>query len=132
MAGGQEQNMENRDPNGLNSHIQVMFEDVLGEPDGAHSIDCVWRNAYNCFECGKNLCYKLMTTLCGICIALEWGCEFAMVTFNHVWCWTPMMRDLSITVGCCSKFVRVILDCCCVPWCEAMGACFSKIKITKG
>ena len=29
--------MENRDPNAMNSYIQVTFGDVLAEPEGAHS-----------------------------------------------------------------------------------------------
>ena len=30
---------ENRDPNNLNNYIQVCFEEVLAEPEGAHSAD---------------------------------------------------------------------------------------------
>ncbi len=30
---------ENRDPNSMNSYIQVSFDDVLAEPEGAHSAD---------------------------------------------------------------------------------------------
>ena len=29
----------NRDPNNMNNYIQVSFDDVLAEPDGAHSAD---------------------------------------------------------------------------------------------
>ena len=29
----------NRDPNFMNNHVQVMFDDVLAEPEGAHSPD---------------------------------------------------------------------------------------------
>ena len=29
----------NRDPNNMNQNIQVMFDDVLAEPEGAHSAD---------------------------------------------------------------------------------------------
>ena len=29
----------NRDPNDMNNYIQVDFNDVLGEPEGAHSPD---------------------------------------------------------------------------------------------
>ena len=56
----------NRDPNGMNNFIQVEFEDVLSEPNGAHSADCVWRNSFKCFECGKNCCYKFLSFFCGI------------------------------------------------------------------
>jgi hypothetical protein len=29
----------NRDPNGINQHVQVMFDDVLAEPEGVYSKD---------------------------------------------------------------------------------------------
>ena len=57
----------NRDPNGMNNFIQVEFDDVLAEPKGTHSSDCVWKNSYKCFTCGKNLIYKILSLLCGIC-----------------------------------------------------------------
>ncbi|XP_045164740.2 caveolin-1-like [Mercenaria mercenaria] len=128
---GQEVDMDNRDPNSLNGHILVNFEDVFGEPEGVRSMDCVWKNSYSCFECGKNLCYKLLTFLCGLCIALEWGCEFAMLTYSHVWCWTPCLRDFSITMGCAQKFFQSCLSCCVGPCCEAIGKIFSQVKIQK-
>ncbi|KAL4226695.1 Caveolin-1 [Mactra antiquata] len=131
MSQAEALDMENRDPNGLNSHIKVQFEDVLGEPEGAHAIDCVWKLSYKCFECGKNLCYKIMTTLCGICIALCWGCDFAATAFNHVWCYTPCLRDFSICVGCFQKVYGTVINCCCGPFCETCGLLFSKIKIQK-
>ncbi len=61
-----EVDLMNRDPNGMNNFIQVEFEDVLSEPNGAHSSDCVWRNSFKCFECGKNCCYKFLSFFCGI------------------------------------------------------------------
>ena len=56
----------NRDPHKMNNFIQVEFDDVLGEPAGTHSKDCVWKNSYKCFTCGKNLAYNIATLLCGI------------------------------------------------------------------
>lgn len=123
--------MVNRDPNELNSLIQVAFEDVLGEPAGVRSADCVWRNAYTCFECGKNLCYKLLTILCGICIALAWGCHFAGIAFSNIWCFTPCLRCLSICIGCVQKVNWSIINCCLGPCCETGGLCLSKIVVTK-
>ena len=31
--------LTNRDPNSMNNYIQVEFDDVLAEPEGAHSAD---------------------------------------------------------------------------------------------
>ena len=59
-------NMQNRDPNSMNAHVQVQFDDVLAEPAGAHSAECVWRNSYKCFSGGMSCCYKLLTYLCGL------------------------------------------------------------------
>ena len=59
--------LNNRDPHDMNNFIQVEFDDVLGEPAGTHSKDCVWRNSYKCFTCGKNNAYKILSLLCGIC-----------------------------------------------------------------
>jgi hypothetical protein len=37
-------NLINRDPNQMNNHVQVMFDDVLAETEGAHSPDWyVWK-----------------------------------------------------------------------------------------
>ena len=58
--------MVNRDPNGMNSYIQVTFPEVLAEPEGAHSGECLWRNAFKCFNGGLNCCYLVLTYICGL------------------------------------------------------------------
>ncbi|OPL33199.1 hypothetical protein AM593_00717, partial [Mytilus galloprovincialis] len=91
--------MENRDPNSINDHIKIAFEDTIAEVPGAHAIDCVWRNSYRCFEGGKSCCYKFLTAICGICIALYWGCCFACLAFEHIWCVTPSLSAFRIECG---------------------------------
>jgi hypothetical protein len=78
---------------------QVAFEDVLAEPEGVRSLDCVWKCSYSCFNCWKNCCYALHTLLCGICIAMEWGCEFAYIAFMHIWFITPCFKVLELNCG---------------------------------
>jgi hypothetical protein len=39
MPGKVEVDLISRDPNDLNNHIQVMFDDVLAEPEGIRSAD---------------------------------------------------------------------------------------------
>ncbi|XP_064606657.1 caveolin-3-like [Liolophura sinensis] len=129
MAEQTEVDLINRDPNNLNDHVKVMFEDVLGEPEGAHSADCVWRNSYKCFNCGKSCCYKFLTYLCGILTALCWGCNFACITFEHIWCITPFLRVWAIYLGCMQKFLGQCYNCCVSPFCEACGMFFSNIRV---
>ena len=47
-----------RDVNSMNSYIQVSFDEVLSEPEGTHSAECIWMFSYSCFEFGKNISYK--------------------------------------------------------------------------
>ncbi|XP_046573973.1 caveolin-1-like [Haliotis rubra] len=119
-----------RDPNNLNDHLKVMFEDVIGEPEGAHSADCVWRNSYKCFNCGKSCCYTFLTFICAIPLALCWGCEFAMMSFQHIWQFTPCLRMFGSYLGCYQKFFGSVINCCLAPVCEACGLCFSKIAVS--
>merc|ERR1712156_328653 len=118
----------NRDPNSINDHLKVTFEDLLAEPEGAHSMDCVWKFSYKCFNCWKDMCYMLMTLCCGICIAAEWGCEFAHIAFCHIWMVTPCFKVLELNCGCCQKLYGMCVHCYMDPWMEAFALCCSAFK----
>ncbi len=120
----------NRDPNGLNHYVQVEYEDVLAEPLGAHSAQCVWENSHTCFRCGRNLCYKILTYLCGICIALYWGCTFACLAFEAIWCCTPSIRALHICLHPIKKIYAITLGAFLAPMMETLGLLFSRIHVT--
>jgi hypothetical protein len=106
----------------------LFFNEIIAEPAGIHSLDCVWKCSWKCFELWKKLCYYIMTTLCGICISMEWGCEFAYIAFYHIWCVTPCMKVLEINCGVCQKIYAMCVNCCLVPLCEACGALFNAFK----
>jgi hypothetical protein len=54
-------------------------------------------------------CYKFLTFICGIPAALMWGCIFACIAFEEVWCITPMVRSVNITLTNIKKLVSIIL-----------------------
>lgn len=108
--------------------VQVAFEDVLGEPESIHSLDCVWKFSYMCFNFWKRFCYILMTTCCGICIAAEWGCEFGYIAFVHVWLVTPLFKIMEINCGCLQKIYGVCIRCCFEPLCESFSILFSSFR----
>ncbi|XP_022302671.2 caveolin-3-like isoform X1 [Crassostrea virginica] len=123
--------MVNRDPNNLNSHLGTLFfDDVIGEPDGTHSIDCVWKLSRACFEFWKGCCYKINTLCCGCCIAMHWGCEFAYIAFAHIWYITPMFKVLEINCSVCQRLYSMCINCCMTPVCEAFGGIFHHFKRT--
>jgi len=121
--------MENRDPNDLNSHVKVMFEDVIGEPEGVRSIDCVWRCSYKCFNGTLSCCYKCLTVVCAIPLAFCWGISFACLAFQHIWQCTPYIKYCVINMMCVRKLVVACLEGFCAPICETCGLFFSKIAV---
>nr|XP_022301807.1 caveolin-1-like [Crassostrea virginica]XP_022309899.1 caveolin-1-like [Crassostrea virginica] len=129
MAAKAELDLQRRDPNGLNAHLgTLLFNDVFGEPDGTHSIDCVWKFSNCCFEFWKNLCYKLLTLCFSCCIAAEWGCEFAYIAFYHVWYITPCFKWIEINCGVCQRLYTMCINCCMTPCFEACGGLFHHFK----
>ena len=111
--------------------FQLTFEDVLGEPDDAHSLDCVWENSFTCFTCCKSCCYKFLTLCCGLPLAVCWALEFAVLTFSHVWCYTPWMRLYVIECQLMQRVFSACMQCYVRPCCEAMGFLFSNIRVVK-
>merc|ERR1719336_2883557 len=79
-----------RDPNNLNEHLQVMWDDVFGEPEGVRSADCAWQCSHKCFHGTRSCCYLSLTTIFAPCLA-----------FQHIWCLGPCLRTWKIN---CSFF----------------------------
>jgi hypothetical protein len=91
----------------------------------------VWKNSFKCFTCGKNICYKILTFLCGICIALEWGCVFAQISFNVIWCWGPYLRAMHIMLHPIRKVLQICLSSFVGPVMEVVALIFSRIHVTQ-
>ncbi|XP_076469445.1 caveolin-1-like [Babylonia areolata] len=121
--------MVNRDPNNINDHLKVAFEDVIAEPDGVHTIDCCWKCSYRSFTWAKTFWYNVLTVCCSCPIACCWGLEFASITFDHVWHYTPCLRVFMIQCGIAQKFFGTCLQCCIGPVCETCGLFFSNIVV---
>lgn len=132
MPESKEPDMEQRDPRNINEHIKVQFEDVLAEPEGVRSIDCVWRNSSKCFNCTLSCCYKFLTVLCGLPAAFYWGCEFASLACWHVWCYTPYVKMCTIKLIAYRQLLRLIYETTLGACCEACGMCLSKIVVKQG
>lgn len=121
----------NRDPKNNNEFLSVNFEDVFAEPEDTHSPGCVWRNGFGCYRGGKNCCYKVLTSICGLCISLAWGCEFAVISFSMVWCILPSLRVYAICCGCLQKAFGTAMTCLLAPICENCGLFFSNMHLQK-
>ncbi|XP_002738351.1 caveolin-3-like [Saccoglossus kowalevskii] len=122
--------MENRDPESLNVHVRVLFEDVLAEPLGAHSPEGIWRCVFKMFICSKDMCYKILSYLCAVPAAICWGCNFACVSFSHVYAITPCLKAYVMNIGACKMIYGATVRMCCDPCYEACGRMLSDIRVT--
>ena len=61
---------------------QVMWDDIIGEPEGIKSTQCAWNCSYKCFRGTNRCCYILLTTLFGPCLAFCSAINFACLAFQ--------------------------------------------------
>ncbi|XP_040214511.1 caveolin-3-like [Rana temporaria] len=123
--------MDNRDPNNMNEHVRVLFEDAFGEPEGSHSIPGVWGMSYKTFNGVKNCCYIVLSVLCGCPLAFCWALEFACVQCCHIWCVGPCIRMWNMNFACMKLFWASCVHCLCDPCHKSLGLCLSLIKVHK-
>ncbi|XP_061496033.1 caveolin-2 isoform X2 [Rhineura floridana] len=83
-----------RDPHGINTHLQLGFEDVIAEPASTHSFDRVWICSHALFEISKYLIYKLLTLFLAIPLALVAGILFAVLSCLHI-CWESEAKEIT-------------------------------------
>ncbi|XP_032819264.1 caveolin-1 [Petromyzon marinus] len=119
-----------RDPKHINDDVvKVEFEDVIAEPEGAYSFDGVWKTSFTTFTVTKYWCYRLLSGLCGIPLALIWGFYFACLTFCHIWAVVPCVKSYLIEIQCASRIYALCVHTFCDPLFEAMGKAFATVKV---
>ena len=67
---------------GVNVVTQVMWDDVIGEPEGIRSPECAWRLSGHCFRLSRGCCYVLLSVLIAPLLALLLGFTFACLAFQ--------------------------------------------------
>ncbi|KAK2857979.1 hypothetical protein Q7C36_005898 [Tachysurus vachellii] len=120
----------NRDPKQINEDVvKVEFEDVIAEPDGTHSMDGVWKASYTTFTISKYWCYRILSAIFGIPVALLWGFCFACISFCHIWAVMPCIKSYLIETQCLSRIYSLCIHTFCDPFFEALGKVFSSIRV---
>ncbi|KAK6488147.1 caveolin-1-like isoform X1 [Huso huso] len=121
----------NRDRKHLNDDVvKVDFEDVIAEPDGTHSFDGIWKASFTTFTVTKYWCYRILTALVGIPLALIWGIYFAILSFIHIWAVVPCVKSYLIEIQCVSRVYSICIHTFCDPLFEAIGKVFSSVRIS--
>lgn len=108
---------------------QVEFEDVIAEPDGTHSLDGVWKLSYTTFTVTKYWCYRILSAIFGIPVALLWGFLFACISFCHIWAVMPCIKSCLIESQCISRIYSLCIQTFCDPFFQALGKIFSSVRV---
>ncbi|XP_031847719.1 caveolin-3 isoform X1 [Nomia melanderi] len=121
--------LEDRDPNSLNQHLQVMWDDVIGEPEGIRSPECAWRLSGHCFRLSRGCCYVLLSVLIAPLLALCFGFTFACLSFQHIWCVAPCLRVWKITFAAMRNFLATVTQAVVRPVMDSLGYMFHNIRV---
>ncbi|NXP56685.1 CAV3 protein, partial [Heliornis fulica] len=120
----------NRDPKHINEDVvKVDFEDVIAEPVGTYSFDGVWKASYTTFTVSKYWCYRLLSALLGIPLAVVWGFLFALISFCHIWAVVPCIKSYLIEIQCVSRIYSLCIHTFCDPLFEALSKICSNIRV---
>ncbi|NXG25508.1 CAV3 protein, partial [Grallaria varia] len=120
----------NRDPKHINEDVvKVDFEDVIAEPVGTYSFDGVWKASYTTFTVSKYWCYRLLSAILGIPLAVVWGFLFALISFCHIWAVVPCIKSYLIEIQCVSRIYSLCIHTFCDPLFEALSKICSNIRV---
>ncbi|XP_069954026.1 caveolin-2-like isoform X2 [Cherax quadricarinatus] len=121
--------MNSRDPNNINSHIQIQWDDIIAEPEGLRTPDACWNCANRCYDRTEECCYVFLVIIFAPFIAFANGCQFACLAFNQVWCVGPCLRCWKINCATIRKYWETCLVALCSPVAEMCGLIFSKAYV---
>ncbi|KAL0600215.1 Caveolin-3 [Plecturocebus cupreus] len=112
--------------------FQVDFEDVIAEPVGTYSFDGRVEGELHHLHRLKYWCYRLLSTLLGVPLALLWGFLFACISFCHIWAVVPCIKSYLIEIQCISHIYSLCIRTFCNPLFAALGQVCSSIKVVLG
>ncbi|XP_041853943.1 caveolin-2 [Melanotaenia boesemani] len=118
-----------RDPNNINVHLKVGFEDVIGEPVSTHSFDRVWIGSHAAFELVKFIFYRLLTTLLAVPMAFILGLVFGLLSCVHIWVVMPVIQSVMMFLPSVQTIWRSLTDMLVTPLFYSMGKCLSSIRV---
>lgn len=89
-------NLLDRDERSVNEHVNLNFEDLIGEPDAAQGFDGAYRLSFGIFQFIRFWVYRILMTILSVPFALLWALVFALLSLVSVWVLTPAFRVLDI------------------------------------
>ncbi|KAL7885512.1 hypothetical protein AOLI_G00058070 [Acnodon oligacanthus] len=120
---------QDRDPNDINSHLKVEFEDIIAEPSSTHSFDSVWIWSHAVFELLKFIFYRLLTTLLAIPMAFVAGIVFGLLSCVHIWVVMPLVHSCMMALPSIQVIWASLMDMFVGPLFHSIGRVLSSINV---
>ncbi|KAL3100450.1 hypothetical protein niasHS_001753 [Heterodera schachtii] len=120
-----------RDSAKLQETIDLGVQDIFGEPDAVHSMNGVWKMSLTVFLTVRNFCYKLLSLIFAVPLAVLFGILFGLFSMLSVFVFVPVGRLLSIPFGWLAKLWAVLISAVCDPLCRSFALTFGNVKVTR-
>jgi caveolin 3 len=123
-----------RDPNRWHDTVKVKFDDIFGEPDPeVFSVDSVWKTSNKAYSASKFWCYRLVSIVFAVPLAVFWGVNMACLVFCRVWCCVPCLRACDLDMQCVRRYNEVVARSVVAPFMEAAGRlCYHmRVKVVR-
>lgn len=118
-----------RDPRQINECLKVSFEDVIAEPVSVRSGDRVWIWSHALFELSRVWFYRIITALLAVPVSLIAGILLAVLSFVHIWFFTPCVQVVLINTGWLQTLWSSILDIIILPFFQSIAKCCRGINV---
>lgn len=107
-------NLLDRDEKSINEHVNVSFEDLIGEPDATQGFEAAYRLSFGLFQFVRFWVYRVLMAVLAVPLALLWALVFAFISLVWVWVLTPGLRVFELGFyffyRVWNSFVRTLLD----------------------
>lgn len=85
-------NVVARDGSGINSHVNLTFEDIIAETDANQGFEFIWRLTFLIFSFSRLWLYRIISAVLAIPFALIWAVIFSTINLAVVWFATPTLK----------------------------------------
>ncbi|CAF1330057.1 unnamed protein product, partial [Didymodactylos carnosus] len=122
--------IDERDPLGINKHLQLDWQNVFCEPDkSAHNFSTLWKISYNTYHYTKLCIYRFLVAIIGLPLVFIWALTFAFYTFFMIYLVTPCRRLFQSIIVELGIYVHDLCAAFIAPFFRAIGAQFTDFRI---
>ncbi|XP_023652667.2 caveolin-2-like [Paramormyrops kingsleyae] len=118
-----------RDPQEINAHLKISFEDIIGEPAALHSFDSVWVSSSALFELLKYASYRLISALLAVLLSFAAGSLFALLRCLQIWILIPLVQAWFMALPTVQTVWSSLVDTFVAPVFTSMARCLSTMDV---